>query len=160
MTEGSAKASRGILRSTEESAKASWGVLRKSWGVRKSKLSTEESAKAIWGVLRSPQKQAEYRGVRKSNLRSPEESAKASWVPRSPQKQAEESCAEMSAKARPWRQSQAHILLEEPSWQQLCYVFVFELFVASKKGIPSKNCILSCFVWLKSLIFNLLCVIT
>ena len=52
----------------------------------------------------------------------------------------------------------AHILLEEPNWWQLSYMFVFGLFVALKKGIPSKICILSCFAQLKSILFNLLCV--
>ena len=37
-------------------------------------------------------------------------------------------------------------------------LFVFVLFVAVKKRIPSKICIRSCFVWLKSAQFNILCV--
>ena len=53
--------------------------------------------------------------------------------------------------------SVSHILLEEPNWQQLSYLFVFVLIVALKKRIPSNICILSCFVWLKSVLLNLLC---
>ena len=49
-------------------------------------------------------------------------------------------------------------LLGEPNWQQLSYLFVFVLFVALKKRIPSKMCLLSCLVWLKSVLFSLLCV--
>ena len=40
----------------------------------------------------------------------------------------------------------SYILLEEPDWQQLMYLFVFVLFVALKKRIPPKIGILSCFV--------------
>ena len=37
-------------------------------------------------------------------------------------------------------------------------LFVFVLYVALKKRISSKMCILSCFVWLKYVLFNILCV--
>ena len=52
------------------------------------------------------------------------------------------------------QQSRAHILLEEPSWQQLSYVFVFVLFWALKKRIPLKICILSCCFLLFFLLLN------
>ena len=45
------------------------------------------------------------------------------------------------------KHTKGHILLEEPSWQQL---FVFVLFVDLKKRILSKICILLCFAWLKN----------
>ena len=54
------------------------------------------------------------------------------------------------------RLSHANILLEEPNWQHLSYLFVFVFFVALEKRIPSKNCILSCFGWSTSVLFNLL----
>ena len=54
-----------------------------------------------------------------------------------------------------WR---AHILLEEPNRRQLSCPFVFVLFVTLKKRIPSKMCVLSCFVLSKSVLFNILCV--
>ena len=41
-------------------------------------------------------------------------------------------------------------------WQQLGDLFVFLLFVALKKRIHSNLCILSCFVWLKSVLYNIL----
>ena len=44
------------------------------------------------------------------------------------------------------RQSRAHIRLEEPNWQQQSDLFVFVLFVALKKRIPSKIGTVSCFV--------------
>ena len=43
-------------------------------------------------------------------------------------------------------------------WQQQSGLLVFVLLVASKKRILSKFCILSCFVSLKSVLLNLLCV--
>ena len=52
----------------------------------------------------------------------------------------------------------AHILVEEPNGQQQSYLFVFVWFLALKKRIPSEIGKLSCFVWLKSVLFNLLCV--
>ena len=51
-----------------------------------------------------------------------------------------------------------HILLEAPNWQQLSDLFAFVLFVALKKRIPWKMCILSRFLWSKSVLFNLLCI--
>ena len=54
--------------------------------------------------------------------------------------------------------SLTHTLLEVPIWQPSSYVFVFVLFVALKKRIPSKICVRSCFVWLKSVLFNFLSV--
>ena len=46
------------------------------------------------------------------------------------------------------------------SWNlaKVTCLFVFVLYEALKKRISSKFCILSCFVWLKSVLFNLLCV--
>ena len=41
--------------------------------------------------------------------------------------------------------------------QRLSYFFVFVLFVALKKRIPSKICILSCFICLKSVLLKFLC---
>ena len=43
-------------------------------------------------------------------------------------------------------------LLEEPNWQQLSYLFAFGF----EEQIPSKICILSYFVWLYTVMFNLL----
>ena len=42
--------------------------------------------------------------------------------------------------------------LKAPCWQQLSNLFVFILFVALKKRIPWKMCIMSWFVWLKSVL--------
>ena len=49
-------------------------------------------------------------------------------------------------------QSRAHILLEVPEWLQLCCLFLYCW------RIPSKICILSCSVILKSFLLKLLCV--
>ena len=52
-------------------------------------------------------------------------------------------------------ESRSHILLEEPNRHQLSYLFVFVLFVALKKRIPSKKKKkMFCFVQLKSVLFN------
>ena len=42
-------------------------------------------------------------------------------------------------------QSRTHFLQQELKWQRINELFVFVLFVALKKRIPSKMCILSCF---------------
>ena len=47
-------------------------------------------------------------------------------------------------------------MVPEYKFQNKCWAVV--LFVVSQKGIPSKVCSLSCFVWLKSILFKLLCV--
>ena len=56
------------------------------------------------------------------------------------------------------RQSRAHILLEEPNWQQLNDLFVFGFSVALKKRVASKVCILSCFVKLRKSFCSTFCV--
>ena len=53
-------------------------------------------------------------------------------------------------------QSRAHFLSQESTWRQISDLFVFVLFVALKKKIPSKISILSRFVCLNSVLFNLL----
>ena len=53
------------------------------------------------------------------------------------------------------RYCRACILLGTPSWLQLNDLFVFVLFVALKKSILSKSCILSSFVWLNILLVKL-----
>ena len=54
--------------------------------------------------------------------------------------------------------SHALFLLQESNWQKISELFVFVLYVVLKKKISLKVPILS-FVWLKSILFNLLCVL-
>ena len=54
--------------------------------------------------------------------------------------------------------SHALFLLQESKWQTIGESFVFVLHVALKHRISSKICILPCFVWWKSALFNSLCV--
>ena len=53
----------------------------------------------------------------------------------------------------------ALFLPQESNWQKISELFLFVLCVALKKRISSKMWILSCFVWLKIILFNLLCVL-
>ena len=69
-------------------------------------------------------------------------------------------CCQLGSCRRKWveTESRAQFFLREPNWQHISDLFVFVLFVALKTTIPSEIRILSCFVWLNNVLFNLFCV--
>ena len=64
------------------------------------------------------------------------------------------------SKLRPIQKQTNNLSLQESKWQKISCLFVLPCFVhiVLKKRISSNLRILSCFVWLKSVLFNLLCV--